>query len=225
MNLSLISITIRLRTLALLPVLLLWPSTVAFTPQPINVHIPTARSLGVPLDVDPSFVEALATSSIVISAAKVTAAGVASGSSTAAVTSTTESSAVLKFFAGSAVFLGIVGTFKWNDAESSDQIRESWEKLVDSTSSFGTAPPEPSVPRMESSVVESESPVPVATPAAKVVAATLVKSTPNAKDATSPEALIEMMKDVGDATAPKKKRFIVRLLKKVVMPWKKWSNL
>lgn len=232
MTLSLISIAWRLKAIALLHVLLLWPSTIAFAPLPTNTYLTTARSVGVPLEMDPTFVEAMTASSMLISAAKATTASAVSGSSTTVVTSgASGSSAVLKFFAGSAVFIGIVGTFKWNNAESSEQIRESWEKLVDSTSAFGTAPPEPHIPRMESSVVSesptTEVPVPVATPAAKDVAvpSATSKPMPNAKEASSPQDLINMMKDVGDATEPKKKRFIVRLLKKVVMPWRKWSNL
>lgn len=236
---SSIAMVSRLRLVELLLPLLFLTSAFAFSPLPMNARATTSRSFGVPLDLDPSFGETLTTTSIIISAAKATTATAASGSSAAAVSNTVSgasgSSVAVNFFAGSAVFIGIIAAFKWNDAEYSDQIRESWEKLVDSTSSFGTAPPsKPSVARMESSVPSEVAPptteipvVPVATPATSVAAVSTTTSNPipSPKDASSPEDLIDMMKKVSIETAPKKKRFIVRLLKKIVMPWKKWSNL
>jgi hypothetical protein len=127
----------------------------------------------------------------------------------AAVAADTDSgSAVANFLLGSAVFVGAVATLKWNGAEYSDTIREKWEDL--------TAQP---APLEESFVPGSTTPL--------AAEASSSSGMPVVKKASSPQELTEMMKDVSDSigSSKKKKRFVVKLLQKVVMPWRKWSSL
>ena len=121
----------------------------------------------------------------------------------------TSGSAVSNFLLGSAVFVGAVAAVKWNGPEYSDNIREKFDKLTAKPTPLEDAFVPGSTTPLDSAVSESAS------------------GMPKAKTASSPQELTEMMKDVSDSigSTKKKKRFVVKLLQKIVMPWRKWSNL
>jgi hypothetical protein len=180
----------------------------------------TLLHLGGYLDADPMIV-GTATTTIIAAIAAKSAAVVKATTTATSIATPSSGSAATQFFFGSAVFVGLVATLKWNDSNSTDQIREYWEKWtakptpLDEYFVAGTTTPIVSTPEPEASIQKG----------------TLSSSTnrmPNAKSAVNPQELSEMMKDVTDSmstTTKKKKRFVVKLLQKIVMPWRKWDNL